>query len=166
VSIERKIVVGLIALMCILGVVWADMAFAFKNEPTGFRNNKWGTKVEDLTFKATKTESLEEIKVDFYTVKQPSNSFKGMIVALDSRLVMVITRLTDPSKAETFAEIMVELYGPPHNITRTTVLWTGETSSIEFSPNEGVVIIGSTTGMQSVDALLDWYLANAKKRGI
>ena len=162
---KRKIA-GLIVLMFVLGVVWADAAFAFKNEPTGFRGSKWGTEVGDLTFKVTKVKSLEEIKVDFYTINQLDNSFESLMITLDGRLAMVVTKLKDMSKAEVFAKIMVELYGPPQDVTEEAALWTGETSSIEFSPNEGVIIIGSTTGMQSVSALLEWYSANIKKRAI
>lgn len=165
-AIERRIVLTLIVLVCMLGIIWANTAFAFQNEPTGFRGNKWGTDVKDLTFKVEKATSLEEIKVDFYNILQTSESFESMIITLDGKLVAVITSLKDTKKAKPFATVLLKLYGDPTDLTEETAVWVGETSTIEFSPFEGVVIIGSTIGMQSLEALLEWYAANIKKQAI
>ena len=57
-SIERKIIVGLLALMFILGVVWIDAVFAFQNEPTGWGGNGWGTPVGEINCGLEKIKSI------------------------------------------------------------------------------------------------------------
>ena len=163
---ERKIIAGLIILVFMLGIVWVNAAFAFKNEPTGYRNNKWGTKVEDLTFKVTKVNSIEEIKVAAYSVTDGQEGFREMVIVLDGMLVAASAKLENLNELEALTKALLILYGKPTDRTDTSAVWKGETATIEFVPEIGLVLMGSTTGLNSLEALIEWHNANTKKQAI
>jgi len=160
---KRKMVIGLVML---LGIVWVNAALAFQNEPTGFRGNSWGTPIENLTFKVKKIKSLEEIKIDVYLVLPKRPEIGTMLVALDGKLAGVSAKLENEEFMESVAKTLIMAYGEPTEYTEESVIWKGNTTIIEFVPSLRTLTIGSVTGMMSVEALLEWYAANIKKRNI
>ena len=165
-SIERKIIVGLIILVCMLGIAWTK-AFAFPNEPTGFRGHKWGTAAKDLTFEVEKVKSIKEIKVDVYRITKPSAPhLKELIVTLDGKMAGLSIKIEGEAKIIAMAQDLLKRHGRPTEYTEQSVMWKGNTSIIEFVPDLGLLAIGSLTGMESIEALLEWYAANIKKQAI
>ena len=166
-STERKVVLGLIVLVFILGIVWIKGAFAFPHEPTGFRKCPWGTPVEELTFKIKKFKSMPEIKVDLYKVIEGTpTGIQEMIIVLDGKLAGMSAKMSDEKTIRLMLEAMVSMFGPPTHKTEMSIGWMGETAVVEFLPYEGAFIIGSKSGMNSVEALLEWYNARNPKQSL
>lgn len=164
---KRKITVGLIILTLVLGLVWVQGALAFTNEPTGFRGHPWGTPIEDLSFKIKSLQSIPEIKVDIYGVVDVSpQDVKEMIFALDGKLAGMSGQLGTAEESKAMVMVMIQTFGPPTKRTDVSLIWEGETAYVEMLPNYGTFVIGSATGMHSVEALLEWHEANVKKQAI
>jgi hypothetical protein len=164
---KRAIGILVIAmLLALCAVVFVDKAFAFQNEPTGFRGYKWGTKVRDISVKMEKVKSIEEIKVDVYRVFESPPGIKEMVVTLDGMLVGMTAKLEREAAVKAMAEALLEIYGKPTGFTDESVVWRGDTTIIEFAPATSTLAIGSTTGMESVEALLEWYLTHSKKQSV
>lgn len=163
---RKKIVVGLIISMCILGIAWSSTAFAFPNEPMGFRGNKWGTAIKDVTFKTKLVESLEVVKVDIYAVLPARGHFDELVLSLDGKMVGVIARLRDRSESNItkLATVLLDTYGPPTSFDEDegVLLWIGERVLINFSISIASLAIGDANGLMSVESLLEWYASGKK----
>jgi hypothetical protein len=166
-SIERKIVVGLVVLVCMLGIVWSKVAFAFPNEPVGYCSHKWGTPVSEMaSVLEKKTISIKEIKIDIYEVAKKDECSKDLILFLEGKMASVTTLFICENSLKEAATGLLAVFGPPTRTTNVSAAWQGEIATIEFVPSKRILIIGSTTSMASVEALLEWYAANIKKRSI
>jgi hypothetical protein len=166
---KEKRVIGILViamLLALCAVVFVDKAFAFQNEPTGFRGYKWGTKIGDIPIKMEKVKSIEEIKVDVYRVSGSPAGIKEMVVTLDSMLVGVAAKLEQETLVREMAKALLGTYGKPTDYTDESAVWRGEITIIEFVPAAATLTIGSRIGMESVEALLEWYMANNNKRAI
>ena len=87
-SFERKIVLGLIVLVMIIGVMWVKFAFAFQNEPNSWRGYVWGTKLEDMDVTVAQMDRIKGYDVALYSVlpdeKYPKRN--TILVTMGSRL--------------------------------------------------------------------------------
>ena len=132
-SFERKIVLGLIVLVMIIGVMWVKFAFAFQNEPNS---------------------------VALYSVlpdeKYPKRN--TILVTMGSRLAAAAFFIDENTPMAVLMASLSKKYGPPTRYTNISALWEGQMSTIECIPDSGLLVVYSTPGLKALSAVLYLYL--------
>lgn len=161
-SLERKIIVGLIFLMFLLGLVFIQKSFGFPNEPTGYFNYKWGTPVKKFDCVLVKVLSIEEVNIDLYAPEQ-QEGVATTLVFLDGKLAALVFRLLGDVDIKEFANSLFMAFGKPTEVSTTSIMWKSETAVATLNVATNTVIAGSTTGLDSMEALLRWYTSKGRE---
>lgn len=157
---KRKVIATLV-LVGFLGFIWPHVALAFKNEPSGYFGHKWGTPMEDISFRTEFVDSMKDVKVDIYTRLPKGRTLDTSILALDGKMVGVVIQPYNIDEADVMglASILIDSYGSPTNYDKAKglLMWAGKVSVIQFDIYKAMLIVGDPNGLLSIASLLQWY---------
>lgn len=155
--INRKMVLGLIVLMCFLGLVFVQESFGFVNEPAGYKDNKWGTPIDQIDCGLKEVVAIEKIKFKAFTPDIKLQTLDILFLFLDDKFIAYSVRVKDPRNAKLFAAICYRTHGQPTKVIGEFVIWESEDTIIELDSVYGIATVGSATGTRSLKALFKWY---------
>lgn len=170
--INKYIVIALMILMFLLGLIFIQESFAFPNEPTGFKDNKWGTPIEEINCGLELISSIDKIKFEAYEPDIKLKAFDIMLLFLDNKLAGYSMRLKDPTTVDVFLMLCSKLYGSPTSTSNEFVIWESKNTVIELDLVYGIITIGSMSAIISLEALFEWHesqggkISLKSKRGI
>ena len=160
---NRHIVVASMILMFLLGLVFIQESFAFPNEPTGYNGNKWGTSIGEINCELKLVSSIDKIKFEIYEPGIKSEALDSSLMFLDGKLAGHSIRFKDPRIANVVLMVYSKLYGKPASVSDEFVIWASKNTVIELDLAYGIIIIGSMSGIRSIEALLEWYESQGGK---
>lgn len=163
--INRNMVLGLIVLMSFLGLIFSQEAFGFMNEPTGYRDNKWGTPIDQISYDMKELVSIEKIKFKAFTPDIELKTMDILFLFLDDKFVAYSVRIKDPDNIATFAMICRKIHGPPTKTLGRLVMWESKAAIVELDVARGLLVAGSAVGTRSLEALFEWYKSQGEKIG-
>ena len=164
-AINKRIVIASMILMAFLGLVFTQQAFGFPNEPTGFRDNKWGTPVGEINCGLKLIMSIDKIKFKAYVPDTKLKLFDAMLLFLDGKLTGYSMRLKDPSTVDVFLMLCCKAHGKPTFTSDEFVSWESKNTTVELDLVCGIITVGSTSGIRSLEALFEWYESQRGKIG-
>lgn len=160
---NRRIVIVLMILMCSLGFIFIQESFGFSNEPTGFRDNDWGTPVGEIDCRLELISSIDKLNFEAYTPDIEFKVFDVVLLFLDGKLVGYSMYLKDPSASGIFLLLCYKTFGKPTSTYDESAVWESEDTVVELDLSYGIIVIGSRLGIQSLDALFEWYESQGGK---
>lgn len=162
---NRRIALALMILMFLSGFIFIQKSFAFPNEPTGFKDNKWGTPIGEINCGLKLIASIDKIKFKAYEPDMKLKVFDCILLFLDGKLAGYSMRLKDPRTVNVFLGLCSKLYGKPTSTFGEFVVWESKSTTIELDLSYGVIVIGSMSGIRSLEALFEWYESQGGKIG-